>query len=96
MTTDGNNLPWGNARSIRQILTQQDIEDFLNQPELFRQLLEPILELEGALRAQAELDAINNKLYAVIEEDIPDEYRDLVQEYYRVLSENQGSENQAQ
>ena len=96
VTDDGNNLPWGNARSIRQILTQQDIEDFLNQPELFRELLEPIIELEGALRAQAELDAINNKLYATVEEDIPDEYRDLVQEYYRVLSENQGSENQAQ
>ena len=60
--TDGNNLPWGNARSIRQQLTQQDIEEFLKQPELFRQLLEPILELEGALRAQAELDNINDKL----------------------------------
>ena len=96
VTADGNNLPWGNARSIRQTLTQQDIEDFLDQPELFRELLQPIIELEGALRAQAELDAINDKLYAVVEEDIPDEYRDLVQEYYRVLSENQGSENQAQ
>lgn len=93
VTTDGNNLPWGNARSIRQLLTQQDIEDFLNQPELFRELLDPIIELEGALRAQAELDAINNKLYATVDEDIPDEYRDLVQEYYRVLSENQGSES---
>ena len=58
MTTDGNSLPWGNARSIRQQLTQQDIEDFLNQPELFQELLQPILELEGALRAQAELDEI--------------------------------------
>ena len=83
----------GNARSIRQQLTQQDIEDFLNQPELFRQLLQPITELEGALRAQAELDNINNKLYASVDEDIPDEYRDLVEEYYRVLSENQGSAN---
>ena len=96
VTTDGNNLPWGNARSIRQMLTQQDIEDFLNQPELFRELLQPIIELEGALRAQAELDAINQKLYAVTEEDIPDEYRDLVQEYYRVLSENQESESPTQ
>jgi hypothetical protein len=96
VAAEGNNLPWGNARSIRQTLTQQGIEDFLDQPELFRELLQPIIELEGALRAQAELDAINDKLYAVVEEDIPDEYRDLVQEYYRVLSENQGSENQAQ
>ena len=83
----------GNARSIRQQLARQDIEDFLNQPELFRQLLQPITELEGALRAQAELDNINNKLYATVDEDIPDEYRDLVEEYYRVLSENQGSVN---
>ncbi len=94
--TDGSNLPWGNARSIRQQLTQQDIEDFLNQPELFRQLLQPILELEGALRAQAELDNINNKLFAQSEEDIPDEYRDLVQEYYRVLSETRESTDSEQ
>ena len=84
------NLPWGNARSVTQQITRQDIEDFLNQPELFRALLEPVIELEGALRAQAELEEINNRLYATIEEDIPDEYRDLVQEYYRVLSETAG------
>ena len=91
INTDGNNSPIGNARSIRQLLTQQDIEDFLSQPELFRELLQPILELEGQLRAQAELDAINNKLYAAADEDVPEAYRRLVEEYYRVLSENQGS-----
>ena len=80
VNTDGNNLPWGNARSIGQQLTQQDIEDFINQPELFRQLLQPIIELEGA-RAQAELDNINDKLYASFDEEVPEEYRDLVQEY---------------
>ena len=96
INTDGNNLPWGNARSIRQQLTQQDIEDFINQPELFRQLLQPIVELEGALRAQAELDNINNKLYASFDEEVPEEYRDLVQEYYRVLSEGQGSNSPRQ
>ena len=96
VTTDGNNSAWGNARSIRQQLTQQGIEDFLNQPELFRELLQPILELEGALRAQAELDNINNKLFATADEEIPEAYRDLVEEYYRVLSENQESTNQAQ
>ena len=94
--TDGNNLPWGNARSIRQQLTQQDIEDFINQPELFRQLLQPIIELEGALRAKAELDNINNKLYTSFDEELPEEYRDLVQEYYRVLSESQGSDSPRQ
>ncbi len=94
--TSGNNSPIGNARSILQQLTQKDIEDFLSQPELFRQLLQPILELEGALRAQAELDTINNKLYATVDEDIPDEYRGLVEIYYRVLSEIPGSANSAQ
>ncbi|MFT4888708.1 MAG: hypothetical protein ACI8V0_002945, partial [Pseudohongiellaceae bacterium] len=89
------NTALGNARMIRQQLTQQGIEDFLNQPELFRKLLQPIIELEGALRAQAELDSINNKLYATVDEDIPEEYRELVEEYYRVLSENQGSVNRA-
>ena len=89
--TSGNNSPWGNARSIRQQLTQQDIEDFLNQPDLFTQLLQPILELEGQLRARAELDRINNKLYAAADEDVPEEYRQLVEQYYRVLSENQGN-----
>ena len=85
------NTAVGNARAIRQQLTQQGIEDFLSQPELFRGLLQPIIELEGALRAQAELDSINSKLYAADDEDIPEEYRELVEEYYRVLSENQGS-----
>ena len=53
-------------------------------------------ELEGALRAQAELDNINNKLYASFDEEVPEEYRDLVQEYYRVLSEGQGSDSPRQ
>ena len=63
---------------------------------MFRQLLQPIVELEGALRAQAELDNINNKLYASFDEEVPEEYRDLVQEYYRVLSEGQGSNSPRQ
>ncbi|MCG8415023.1 MAG: hypothetical protein MI746_12460, partial [Pseudomonadales bacterium] len=92
----GNSLPWGNARSIRQQLTRQDIEDFLNQPDLFQQLLQPIIELEGALRAQAELDEINNKLFAASDEEIPEQYRELVEQYYRVLSESQGSANSTQ
>ncbi len=92
---DGGNLPWGSARSVARQIIRQDIEDFLNQPELFRALLEPVIELEGALRAQAELERINNRLYATVEEDIPEEYRDLVQEYYRVLSEQQAADDPA-
>jgi hypothetical protein len=58
---------------------------------LFTALLQPIVELEADLRAQAELDRINEKLYASADEDIPDQYKRLVEEYYRVLSENNGS-----
>jgi hypothetical protein len=83
--------PLGNARSIRSEITRQSIEDFLSQPELFTALLQPIMELEAALRAQAELDRINQKLYASADEDVPDQYRRLVEEYYRVLSENNGA-----
>ena len=93
---EGRNSPFGNARSIRQQLTQQDIEDFLNQPSLFEALLQPIIELEGALRMQAELNEINEKIYTAVDEEIPEEYRSLVEEYYRVLSENQEPGSQTQ
>ncbi len=92
---DGGNLPWGDARSVARQIARRDIEDFLGQPELLRALLQPVIELEGALRAQAELEQINERLYATVEEDIPDEYRDLVQEYYRVLSEQQVADDPA-
>ena len=84
------------ARRLGERVLETDIEDFINQPELFRQLLQPIIELEGALRAKAELDNINNKLYASFDEEVPEEYRGLVQEYYRVLSEGQGSDSPRQ
>jgi hypothetical protein len=89
--TGGTTLALGNARSIRSEITRQGIEDFLSQPELFEALLQPIMELEATLRAQAELDRVNQKLYASADEDVPDQYRRLVEEYYRVLSENNGA-----
>jgi len=65
-------------------------------PKAGPQLLEPIIELEEALRAQAELDAINQKLYATVDEEVPEQYRDLVEQYYRILSESQGSAESTQ
>lgn len=88
--TGGSNA-LGNARSIRSEITRQGVEEFLNQPELFAALLQPIIELEEELRAQAELAKINQKLYASADEDVPDQYRRLVEEYYRVLSETNGA-----
>ncbi len=46
------------------------------------------------MREQAELENINQKLYATADEDVPEEYRDLVEQYYRELSENQGASSQ--
>jgi hypothetical protein len=77
----------GTARSIRQQLSRQDIEAFLAQPELLKALLQPIVELEGALRAQAELESAATQLYSADDETIPDAYRELVEQYYRTLSE---------
>lgn len=82
---------WGNARSISSEITQQSLEQFMNQPELLRGLLQPLMELESDLRARAELAQINRRLYSVSEEDIPDQYRRLVEAYYRALSENRSA-----
>ncbi|ALO45697.1 DUF4175 family protein [Pseudohongiella spirulinae] len=82
---------WGNARSISSEITQQSLEAFMNQPELLRGLLQPLIELESDLRARAELARITQRLYTVSEEDIPDEYRQLVEAYYRALSENRST-----
>jgi hypothetical protein len=82
---------WGNARSISADITQQSLEAFMNQPELLRGLLQPLLALESDLRARAELAQITRRLYAVSEEDIPDQYRRLVEAYYRALSENRSA-----
>ena len=82
---------WGNARSISSEITQQSLETFMNQPELLRSLLQPLIELESDLRARAELAQITRRLYSVSEEDIPDQYRRLVEDYYRALSENRSA-----
>ena len=77
----------GSARSVRSQLSRQDVEDFLERPELFEALLKPIIELEGALRAQAEREAASQQLFTADEEQVPEAYRDLVEQYYRTLSE---------
>ncbi|MBC54674.1 MAG: hypothetical protein CMQ34_12655 [Gammaproteobacteria bacterium] len=82
---------WGNARSISSDITQQSLEAFMSQPALLQGLLQPLVELESDLRARAELAQITRRLYAVSEEDIPDQYRRLVEAYYRALSENRSA-----
>lgn len=82
---------WGNARSVSEEISQQSIESFLNQPELLESILQPLVELESQLRAAAELSAVSQRLFNVSEEDIPERYRDQIEDYYRALSENGGS-----
>jgi hypothetical protein len=86
--------PWaGNARSIRSQLTQQNLEEFLSRPELLEQLLTPVVELEKQLRVQAELREIDNKLYSALEDEVPEQYKALVERYYKVLSESRSVES---
>ena len=78
---------WGNARSISSEISSQSLEAFMSQPELLRGLLQPMIELESDLRARAEMAQISQRLFSVSEEEIPDQYRSLVESYYRALSE---------
>jgi phosphohistidine phosphatase SixA len=89
------NQELGNARSVRQELTRSKIEDFLAQPELLRALIDPIVQLSGALRARAELESVGEKLFLELDKTVPTEYRDLVKEYYKALSEVEPSETGA-
>ncbi|MAY54356.1 MAG: hypothetical protein CMQ37_00630 [Gammaproteobacteria bacterium] len=88
---EGEAALWGNARSISTEITGQSLEAFMNQPELLQGVLQPLIELESDLRARAELARITRRLYTVSEEDIPEEYRQLVEDYYRALSENRSA-----
>ena len=79
---------WGNnARSIQRELTQREIQDYLSQPELWQNVLEPVRELESTLRAEATGSQLKKKVFAMPEDTVPTPYRDLVEEYYRELSQ---------
>ncbi len=76
------------ARSIHRDLAQKEIEDFLNQPDLWKKLIDPVRDLESDLRARSEMNQLKKKLFSVREEEIPTAYQNLVEEYYRVLSQD--------
>jgi hypothetical protein len=75
-----------NARSIHRELTQKEIEDFLEQPDLWKQLLEDVRELESALRERADGIKYKKNLFMSQDEALPSDYRQLIEEYYRNLS----------
>ena len=76
----------GDARSIQRELTQKEVEDFLSQPDLWKNLLEPVRELESTLRAEAKSSQLQKKIFSAPEDTVPTPYRDLVEDYYRELS----------
>ncbi len=87
---------WGNARSVRSRLSDEDLETFLSQPELLQQLLESLFELESELRARAELEEIERRLYAAADDEVPEQYRRMVEAYYRALSDNRSQADEQQ
>ncbi len=75
------------ARSIYRELTGAQIEDFMNQPDLWQTLLEPVRELASTLRAQTEMDRFNDKPFSALEQAPPPGYESQVETYYRAISE---------
>jgi hypothetical protein len=75
------------ARSIYRELTRAQIQDFMNQPDLWQTLLEPARELASRLRAQTEIDRFNDKAFSPSEQAPPPQYESQVETYYRSLSE---------
>jgi hypothetical protein len=76
----------GDARSIQRELTQKEVDDFLSQPDLWKNLLAPVRELEATLQAEAKSRQLKKKIFLATEETVPIPYRDLVDDYYRELS----------
>ena len=75
------------ARSIYRELTRAQIEDFMNQPDLWQSLLEPVRELASKLRAQTEVNIFNDNAFSPSEQAPPPGYETQVETYYRTLSE---------
>ncbi len=76
----------GDARSIQRELTQKEVDDFLSQPDLWKNLLAPARELESTLQAEAKSRQLKKKIFSTPEETVPIPYQDLVDNYYRELS----------
>ncbi|RJQ58384.1 MAG: hypothetical protein C4530_10670, partial [Desulfobacteraceae bacterium] len=81
------------ARSIHRELTRKEIEDFLSQPDLWRKLLKDVRELESTLLAQAEALKSRKNLFLSQEGELPGDYRQLIEEYYRKLSKVSGEQS---
>jgi|TARA_B100002003_G_scaffold244609_1_gene270977 hypothetical protein len=84
---------FADARSIDRQLNKDMIEQFLNQPDLLKQLLIPIIALEKKLAAHAQIDKLRQRLLVTSNEEIPAEYEKLVEQYYKSLSTESGKKD---
>ena len=75
------------ARSIHRELSRRQIEEFLNQPELWQSLLTTARELAKDLRAETEARRLKDEPFSPSQQAPPDSYKSLVENYYRSLSE---------
>jgi len=75
------------ARSIYRELTRRQIEDFINQPDLWQSLLEPARELAARLSALANANRLRDSPFSPTQQEPPDQYKSLVETYYQSLSE---------
>ena len=75
------------ARSIYRELSRSQIEDFINQPALWQNLLDPARELAATLQAQIEMERLNSNAFSPSEQAPPSPYESQVETYYRSLSE---------
>lgn len=87
--------PWsGSARSIRTQLTQKSLEEFLNEPELLAGMVKPLVELERQLRMESELSQLEKKMFSASDQQVPEQYKSMVENYYRLLSERRSAREQ--
>ena len=75
------------ARSLYRELSQKEIEDFINQPELWQSLLGPARELASRLRAQTEAGRLKERPFSTSQQAPPEPYKSQVESYFRSLSE---------
>jgi hypothetical protein len=81
-------LGWSaEARSVYQELSRRQIEDFMQQPELWRAVLEPARELASDLVAQAETGQAGDSPLSALQQQPPERYKSMVETYYRSLSD---------
>lgn len=75
------------ARSIERQLTEQEIADFMTQPELWQDLMSRVQNLKNNLEKQVTVGALRHRFFTATDENIQKPYQKMVETYFRTLSE---------